>query len=79
MQVAAKVARESCREQVGGDRVHIRVNLQEIEVLSPFSNYLEVWFPSEVFEVLLRFWDQLVQVVSQVLGAEMFYSLMFSF
>ena len=80
MQVATKVAREGGREKVGGDWVHIGLNLimqDQIEISdrqsgqSVFSgSYLEVGFPPEVFEVFLWFRDQLVEVGGQVLWAE---------
>ena len=86
MQVAAKVAREGGREKVGGDWVHIGLNLimqDQIEISdrqsgeSVFSgSYLEVGFPPEVFEVFCWFRDQLVEVSGQVLWAEMFLSLL---
>ena len=84
MQVTAKVTWEGGWKLVRIHRVHICLDLDQIEFTlknsyilgysSYLQNYLEVRFPPEVFEVFLWFRDQLVQVGRQVLWAETFFS-----
>ena len=82
MQVTAKVTWEGGWKLVRIHRVHICLDLDQIEFTFKKSihswilvgNDLEVRFPPEIFEVFLWFRDQLVQIGCHMLWAETFFS-----